>query len=304
MRVLLTGASSFTGCWIAQALLDRGAGVVAPLGGSRDEGDPLRQRRLARLAERCALVGEAGMGTSRLLDLAASEGPFDLVWLHGAEVGAFRRPDYDPLAAAAVTTAGAGDLMGASRCAGVIVTGSVFEADEGRGDGAHGAIGAYGLAKTLAWQMLRFAAEERGLSITKLVIAHPFGPLEKPGLTTALLRAWSEGTPAILRHPTMVRDFLPVTWLAGAAADLALTPCAAWPARRTPSAFAEPVASFARRFADALRARCGFACEVRMAAEPSSEPALRVGLERVSETADPTACDHFWNEYVAWSINH
>ena len=300
MRVLLTGASSFTGFWIARALLDQGVEVVGALRGRRDEGEPLRQQRLARLAGRCPLVVEAGMGTSSLLEVAAAERPFDLLWLHGAEVGAFRRADYDPMRAAAATTAGAASLMAASRCAGVIVSGSVFEADEGRGDGTRGAIGAYGLAKSIAWQMLRFAAEERGLPITKLVIAHPFGPLEKPGLTAALLRAWSEGRPAILRHPTMVRDFLPVTWLARAAADLALTPAHRWPPRTTPSAFAEPVASFAGRFAEAMRARSALACQLTIAAEPSSEPTLRVGLDRLREADDPSARDHFWNEYAAF----
>ena len=302
MRVLLTGASSFTGSWIARELLARGIEVVAPLCRGLEEGEPLRLRRLRGLGRGCRLVGEAGMGTDRLLAVATEEA-FDLLWLHGAAVGDFRAPHYDPLVAAAAGTAGAGELMDASGCAGVIVTGSVFEADEGRADGDAGAIGAYGLAKTLAWQMLRFSAERRGLALTKLVIPHPFGPLEKPGLTTALLDAWATGRPAILRQPAMVRDFIPVTWLARTAGDLVQTPPCRRPARLAPSAFPLPVADFAASLAEAVRARVALSCRIEQVPEPVREPLLRVGRDRVPEADDPTACEQVWDEYLHGYIN-
>lgn len=290
MRALLTGASSFTGYWLAEALLARGAEVVAPLRGAKSGGGRVREERIRRLAGRCRLVAEAPMGSARLADLAADGPPFDLLWLHGAEVGDFRRAGYHPLIATAATTAGVGALMDAARCPAVAATGSVFEAEEGRGD-RPGAIGAYGLAKTLAWQVIRFEAARRGLALRKLVIAHPFGPLEKDGLTQAMLEAWRRGQPALLRHPWLVRDFLPVTALAAAAAGWATT--VAGDARLSPSGFVEPVGAFAARLAGAMRPRLGLACAVEAAPLPSDEPGTRIGLDRLDDCGEV-----FWDAYA------
>ena len=57
MQLLLTGASSFTGCWFAQALADDGHTVVAPLRGPiHSMGDPQRAARIARLAPKVELI--------------------------------------------------------------------------------------------------------------------------------------------------------------------------------------------------------------------------------------------------------
>ena len=45
MRVLLTGASSFTGAWFVHALAEAGHEVVAPLRAAGGYDDPIRRRR-------------------------------------------------------------------------------------------------------------------------------------------------------------------------------------------------------------------------------------------------------------------
>lgn len=300
MKALLTGASSFTGYWIADALLQRGVELVLPLRGAAGGGEPVRAERLRRLQRRCAVVPEAPLGSAALADLAAAEGPFDLVWLHAAEVGDFRDPRYHPLIATAASTAGVGTLLDASRCGRVIATGSVFEADEGKGGPGNGspgsggereAIGAYGLAKTLAWQVIRHEAASRRLPLAKLVIAHPFGPLEKGGLTRSILAAWRRGEPAVLRHPWLFRDFLPVGSLADAAAGWATAPGAA--RHYCPSGFAESVGAFAERLARAVRPRHGLDCAIELRPEPTDEPGVRIGCDRLD-----VANVHFWDEYL------
>ena len=49
-RILLTGASSFTGLWITEALAAAGHEVVAPLTRDADAYSGLRGERVARLA--------------------------------------------------------------------------------------------------------------------------------------------------------------------------------------------------------------------------------------------------------------
>lgn len=295
MKALFTGASSFTGYWIADALLERGVELVVPLRGEVGGADPVRAERLRRLSRRCAVVPTAPLGSARLAELARAEGPFDLVWLHAAEVGDFRDPGYHPLVATAASTMGVGALLDASRCPRVIATGSVFEADEGRGGASSGgvreAIGAYGLAKTLAWHIVRREASYRRLPLTKLVIAHPFGPLEKGGLTRSMVSAWRRGEPAVLRHPWLTRDFVPVTALAAAAAVWATASKA--DGRLCPSGFPETVGAFAERLAMAARARLGLTCAIELRPEPSDEPSVRVGSDLLD-----VAKTHFWDEYL------
>ena len=100
----------------------------------------LARRRLARAeAAGCQLLQGAAFGDPAFLAAMRSHGPFDLLGHHGAEVGDLRRADYDPLAALAANTRNAAvvlRLLADTGGKGLIVTGSVFEADEGGSRGA------------------------------------------------------------------------------------------------------------------------------------------------------------------------
>ena len=69
-RILLTGASSFTGLWIAEALAASGHEVVAPLTREADAYPGLRGERVARLAASAARIFETPLDSDRFRDLA------------------------------------------------------------------------------------------------------------------------------------------------------------------------------------------------------------------------------------------
>jgi len=304
IRVLLTGASSFTGTWFVGALADRGAEVVAPCRDALDAGDLDRRRRLARLVGRCRLVGGCPFGSEPFLELIRTAGPFDLLCHHGAKAGDHRDAGLDPLAAAARQSHGLErvlDALAAGGCRAVLLTGTVFEADEGRGDPPLRAIGAYGLAKTLTWQIFRHHAEARGLTLGKFVIANPIGPLEKPGLCRSLAQAWLAGEAPVLHRPHLVRDQLMVEPLAMAYADLALKLAIAPKAQRVaPSQFAERLDRFAHRLAAALgprlRVPCRFVCAEPP--EPSDEPRVRCGIHPLTELVPGFDVEAAWDAHA------
>src|SRR5579863_9971003 len=95
MKVLLTGASSFTGYWFARALNAAGAHVVAPL---RDAvvsyRDGARAERVRRLTEWAEIVESAPFGSDRFIDLAKAGG-YGVLCHHAARVGDYRSPDFD-----------------------------------------------------------------------------------------------------------------------------------------------------------------------------------------------------------------
>jgi nucleoside-diphosphate-sugar epimerase len=300
MRALLTGASSFTGTWFASALLARGFVVTAVHRRPLDTYPPLARLRLARLEGRARLVHLPGLAGPEAAALLA-HARFDLLCLHGAEVGDHRSPNFDVTGALLATTAGLGPLLDRFAEAGgraVLVTGSIFEADEGCGPEPRRAFNLYGLAKTLAWQTIRFEVERRGLVLGKVTIAHPVGPLDKPGLVPELLAAWRRGEPGRIRRPQLVRDFLPVDALARAYAEVARRLLEeARPIRLTPSHWPETVGAFARRLAAAIRPRTGLTCALRLAdpPEPTEEPPARAGIDPLLALAPDWDEARFWD---------
>lgn len=304
MRALLTGASSFTGTWIATALAEAGFEVCALHRRPLAAYPPLPRRRLERLAGRVELVELATLAGPEAAALVETLRP-DLLCLHGAEVADHRSPAFDVAAALARSCEGIAALLDRLAVAGgraVLVTGSIFEADEGRGEAPLRAFNPYGLAKTLAWHSIRFEAERRGLTLGKLTIAHPVGPLDKPGLVTDLLGAWRHGEPAFVRRPHLVRDFVAVDALAAAYARTARRLLEEGrPLRIVPSLWPESVGAFAGRLAAALRPRLGLDCAIRFAdpPEPTDEPPVRVGLDPIAGLVPGWDEARFWDAVAA-----
>lgn len=94
MRILLTGASSFSGLWFARMLAEAGHSVVAANRSSAYE-EPLRQTRVERVAQYAELIPDAPFGGDAFLKLIAVRGPFDVLCHHGAEAAGHKRPDFD-----------------------------------------------------------------------------------------------------------------------------------------------------------------------------------------------------------------
>ena len=104
MKVLLTGASSFTGYWFAHALHNAGIHVVAALRGVVSEyREGARAERVRRLAQVAEVVNSTPFGTPPFIDLAQAGG-YDILCHHAARVGDYRSPDFDIAGAVAENT--------------------------------------------------------------------------------------------------------------------------------------------------------------------------------------------------------
>jgi nucleoside-diphosphate-sugar epimerase len=309
MRILLTGVSSFTGCWFAEALAHAGASVLATTRSPLDSYAPPEQRRLEKArAAGVELVPGAAFGDARFLSIVRAEGPFDLLGHHGAEVGDFRRSDYDPLSALEANARGAvsvAEELAGSGAAGLVVTASIFEPDEGAGSDRRTAFNAYGLAKQLTWQTLRYHAERTGLAIGRFVVPHPFGPLEKPGFTSQLARAWLADRPADVRRPQLVRDFIHVDLLAAAyAAFCRDLRCHRGSRRLGPSGYVGSLAALARLIAAELQPRLGRPCEVRVADPPEAadEPLYRCNSDTLEQLVSGWPYARSWDRLAEFYL--
>ena len=281
----MTGASSFTGLWIAEALATAGHEVVAPLTRQADGYPGLRGERVARLSASAARVFEAPLDSDQFRDLARTGG-FDLFAHHGADIPGYRSPDYDVAAGVARNLAGAGPAVRAAAdggCRVLISTATVFEPGEG-GEGPDApAVSPYGLSKGLTGQALAGFAEEAGLSFGRFVIANPFGVLEEGRMGWSLFQAWFRGEPGRVLTPAYVRDNQPVPHLADAYVRLAgrlLESDRPVKLDARPSGLVGTQGDFAKRLAAEAGPRLGLACDLVLNNQVDfPEPRVRVNDE-------------------------
>src|SRR6266699_972505 len=251
MRILLTGASSFTGYWFVRELVAAGHEVVAAFRGD-GQYEGVRAERARMVRELCEPRFGCTFGDDAFLELVRSApGEFDVLCHHGAEVGDYRSPDFDPYRAAALNLHRLPEVLRALKdrgCGRLVLTGSVFEQNEGAGSAPLKAFSPYGLSKGLTAAAAEFYAGREGFTFEKFVIPNPFGPYEEPRFTAYLMRTWLKRETATVQTPRYVRDNIPVTLLAKAyAAFVAAPPTPGAVRRLNPSCYPESQGAFAER---------------------------------------------------------
>ena len=302
--VLLTGASSFTGMWIAEALAAAGFEVLAPLQRERDDYDAERRARIARVEQVAEVVWAHPFGSQAFLDLIGRREIAALAH-HAADVTGYRDPGFDATAAFARNLEGAPEVLrslAGQGCQVALVTGTVFEAGEGGSPDEPLAVTPYGLSKTLTNVALQHHAAWTGLRFGRFVIPSPYGAFEQQRSFPAyLFRSWSAGETPGVRTPLYLRDHLPAPLLArayaGHLAALLQDPEVAAVSR--PSGWIATQGEFAEKVAAEAARRLGRDCPLGLAEQTEfPEPMRRVN----SEPATPAGWDEtaFWDAYVGW----
>ena len=306
MKILFTGASSFTGSWIVPALARAGheVTVVFTRRGLEAYGG-LRRQRVERVLPFARAVWAVESGDDQFIQLCRDQGPWDLLCLHGAEVGDYKAADFDWRRALAKNTRGYAEMFAAFSVAGghaVVLTGSYFEADEGNPGGPSEAVSPYGLSKTLTWHVCRHECLRVGLALGKFVIPNPVGPFEEPKLVASLAREWQEGSIPRLRTPLDVCDNLPIPVLASEYADFATavrrTSAGAISFRR-PSGWVESVEAFSHRVAREFGGLSG--APYAVASDPKKnapEPSVRRNSAHGAFVFPAEVESAFWREWL------
>ena len=298
MKILFTGASSFTGHWFVRELAAAGHEVVVPFRRAPGAYEGVRAQRVEEAAKASRPVFECSFGEQEFLQLVASE-RWDVLCHHAAEAADYKNPDFDVVAALDSNTRNLRqvlDALAANGCAKVVLTGSVFEQDEGAGSEGLPAFSPYGVSKGLTWQVFRYHALAHGMRLGKFVIPNPFGPYEEPRFTSYLVTSWYAGRPPTVETPAYVRDNIHVSLLrkmyARFVQNLSDEPGFE---RIGPSGYAESQGAFARRFAEEMTARLGIPCPVKLTAQRHfSEPRVRIN----TDVPDPAALS--WQEGQGW----
>jgi len=300
MRILFTGASSFTGFWFVRELARAGHEIVATFRRPLDAyAEDARRVRVALLKPVCQSVVGVEFGDDSFLALLKSSPGFDLLCHHAAEVTDFKSAAFDVPGALASNTrniAAVTEALAARGCRRLLLTGSVFENDEGAGSEGLPAFSPYGLSKALTAQVFRYHAARSKLHLGKFVIPNPFGPHEDPRFTAYLVRTWRAGKVAAVNTPSYVRDNIHVSLLAKAYVRFATSlPADPGTSKLNPSGYPETQGAFAQRFATELRPRLGLPCALELRKQTQfDEPRVRINT-------DVLAWDELgWDEGTAW----
>jgi UDP-glucose 4-epimerase len=295
MRILLTGGSSFTGSWFAQTLASRGHQVTAVIQRDADDYDDGRAARLAFMTKAgVELAPKVTFGREAFMSLI--EQGFDVLCHHAADVTNYRSMDFDISAAVSANTLNLKSVIERGKDSGIrsiVLTGSVFEPDEGVGEPPLEAFSPYGLSKALTWQIFEYWADICDLQIGKFVIPNPFGPLEEPRFCAYLMRCWANGECAEVKTPNYIRDNIPIDLLAQSyvgfveGSVLEGARC-----KVNPSGYVESQGAFAQRFAHEIGSRLKLNANIKLAKQVAfEEPLMRVNCDYVS---------HSWNESAFW----
>lgn len=295
MRVLLTGASSFTGFWFACMLADAGHEVTAPLLRARDKstGD-VRAKRVLNLEKKVRIVENCAFGSSVFMNLL--EGSFDLLAHHAAQVGDYRSSDFNISDAVAANTNNLRAILSSGKIGNVLLTTSIFAQREGVGSAPLKAFSPYGLSKGITTDIFAYRTAEANVPMGRFVIPNPFGPYEEPRFCAYLIRTWKDGKVAAVNTPSYVRDNIHVDLLAKAYlryAEQIVSGRAS--AVFNPSGYIETQGVFAQRFAREMKSRIKLGCELNLVEQTEfSEPLVRVNSDHAALYVPD------WCESLAW----
>ncbi len=301
MKVLFTGGSSFTGYWFVRRLLAAGHEVTATMTqASAGDYQAVRGRRVAELAQAgCGLEFGCRFGDERFESVVAASSRWDALCHHGADVTDYKSADFDVTRAVANNTRRLAEVLeglSSRGCERVVLTGSVFECDEGAGSQGLGAFSPYGLSKALAAQMFRYYCDRSGVALGKFVIPNPFGPLEQPRFTAYLMKTWYAGQTPAVRTPDYVRDNIHVSLLARAYVRFVeRIGGGGGMVKFNPSGYVESQGAFAERFGRAMGRRLELRCPVTLQKQTEfTEPMVRINTDVLDHD------DLGWDEAAAW----
>jgi nucleoside-diphosphate-sugar epimerase len=260
----------------------------------------IRGERVTKLYNKCEQVFSCKFGTSKFLELIRSESQWDMICHHAADVSDYKSSKFDFVNALKQNTfnlPSVFDTLLKKNCRTVILTGSVFENDEGKGDDDLRAFSPYGLSKGLTFNVFKYYAQIFNLKLGKFVIPNPFGPFEEPRFTSYLMKNWLDKKIASVNTPDYVRDNIHVSLLSRVYTFFIekVKNTDKYFLQINPSEYVESQGEFANRFAVEMRKRLDLPCELEIKKqEDFSEPLTRINLEKVSDLFSD------WTERLAW----
>ena len=299
MKILLTGASSFTGYWFAKALHESGNQVVAALHNKIDYySTGVRAERVKRLKHFVEIIDDCKFGEKKFFDLISSQ-EFDLLCHHAAYVNDYHNPEFNVIFAVNENTNNLSNIIAQmikKGLKGIILTGSIFEPNEGIGTIPMRAFSAYGLSKGITASIFEFQCHNAKIPFGKFVIPNPFGPFEEERFCCYLIKTWKAGNTPIIKTPLYVRDNIHVEYLSIAYAKFINQVINKNSYLKiNPSGYIGSQGDFAVKFSIEMQSRLNIDCKVELGIQNIfNEPHVRINTENIADYIE------IYNDSIMW----
>ncbi len=281
MKIVFTGATSFTGMWFVKKLAEKKHLVTSLIQRKKEAYEGLRLERLRQVEKVSNCLFDAPFGSENFLKALQDIPSIDIFCHHAADVTNYKSPDFDPAKALSSNMNNIRkvlEVLSLKGCKQVILTGSVFEPGEGAGSDQLRAVSPYGLSKGLTSLAFEYYVPLYKMRFRKFVIPNPFGPYEEVRFTTFLAQNWLKGAKPPVTQPSYVRDNIPVTLLADAYTDFLENHLP----QMNPSYRPEMQGDFVKRFRDNLKPFLNKPCDFEIKEQIDfSEPIERINTDSV-----------------------
>ena len=298
MRVLITGASSFTGLHIIQALSERGVSIVATATGALNSYSGLKMDRLNLVSRQARIVEKAPFGSPLFLRAISQYSPTVLIH-HGAMTTGYRHNDFNVEVAVQNNSFELEKTVEALVSVGgqqVWLTGSVFQGNAN--DVVP--ISPYGRSKHLTAKRFSEALKPTPLTFSQSILPNPFGAHDNGKLCDYLFDQWSIQQKAVIKTPNWVRDNIFVDLLSKAYADVVCEKCVgrfAW------SGFKSTMWAFAQKVALETHQRTGWDCQLLSAPEnEDSQPEVLVNTDPARVRIPNWSETKAWDNLIHWQL--
>ncbi len=304
MKILFTGASSFTGYWFAKTLAESGHELTCTYTADGPEKyADVRRGRVALPGKSVAQEFGVRFGDEKFIRLIR-ERKFDLLCHHAADVRNYKSPEFNVLEA---VNSNANNIsqtllaLAGNGCSSMVLTGSVFEGGEGAGSDLLPHFSPYGLSKSLTARVFEYYAECFKMNFGKFVIPNPFGPYEEPRFTAYLMKAWLKKEAPKVNTPEYVRDNIHVLLLARYYKSFCEEIKKNSAKKISPSGIVCSQGMFAQIISREVSSRLNIPCEFILEKQTQfSEPMIRINTDRKKEITDSFSEKKAWDEFVEY----
>jgi UDP-glucose 4-epimerase len=298
MKILFTGASSFTGMWFVRELTKAGHEVTTAFLRPLELYHEIRRTRVNEVISYSQPFFNCPFGSDPFLKLV-KEHNWDMLCHHAAEVTNYKSQDFDFVSALTTNTKNIKQilhLLKENGCSKILLTGSLFEQNEGRGSDNLRAVSPYGLSKGLTAGVFEYFSSQFAMKLGKFIIPNPFGPYEEARFTTFLIRSWFDNTIPKVSFPDYIRDNIHVSLLAKAYADF-VNKLNSSPGieKYNPIGYQESQGEFTHRFSIEMKKRLSINCPFSLGIQKDfPEPKVRLNIHQLDYNKLS------WNEQKSW----
>ena len=299
MKILFTGASSFTGFWFVKELSEAGHEVHTVFTQMDINGyEGLRKERVKLVTSFSSPFFSIKFGDKKFLNLLEN-GKYDLLCHHASFAEDYKSEQFNLLNAVNQNNNNVPEIFSILRTQSlsVLLTGSYFEKDEGLFSNKQ-EISLYSLSKTITFQIFKKYSEIYKVNLGKFVIPNPFGPYQDYRFISYLFKTWEANKVAVINTPNYIRDNIHVSLLAKMYIGFVdkLVGNSKLFLKINPSGYIESQKSFAERFAREVQKRTGLECLIKTRSNHiMNEPFILSNKTYVDGISLP------WNEEKAWN---